>query len=609
MEKELKDIWQDFIDGKIDQNPGIRDEVFESWLRSRALGINPYMEKAPIELTGSALNEELERKKEFLLTAMPVIENLYSSVKGTSSGVWVSNENGIILKSLADPDVSDLCENDNLVIGANWSEEKVGNNAIGTALFLRRPVQFVQAEHYRKKAHLGCCAAAPIIGHSGEIVGVLDMTGFSNTAHPHTLGMVVAGAAAIQRELLLITKNQEIRLAHQYLLGVMDSLPTGIMVINSKGIITSINHQICELLRSPAEYFVNHSIFERFEKVDCIRKILLTGKEVDETEYYYKHDQEKLHFTISCRPIKNNKGFLEGAVLIFRKIEDVRRMTGKMVGYKARFDFKSIVGEDQLFKKVIDLAKAAAVTSSNILILGESGTGKEVLAQAIHNASRCSTGPFVAINCGALPRELIGSELFGYEEGAFTGAKKGGSPGKFELANNGTLFLDEIGDMPLDLQLLLIRVLQEKVVVRLGGRQEIPVNVRIIAATNKNLKEMVANKLFRQDLYYRLNVINLTLPSLRQRKGDIAILANHFLQMQSKKLGKEILDIDSQLLAKLEQYNWPGNIRELQNFIERAVVFEKSSSLQIDYLEPIVDINTGSYNSSKKDRKTDLLSL
>ena len=597
--KKLKSIWQDFVDGKVHANPGMRQEVYDSWNRSRQLGIDPYLRRAPIVLSGEALEKELQRKREFLSVTLPVIEDIFSAVQGTGSGVWVTNEKGIIIQYLADPPLDRTCSDDNLVIGANWSEETVGTNAIGTALFLKRSVQLMQAEHYRKNAHKGCCAAAPIFGPYGELMGILDMTVHPRMAHPHTLGMVVAGVGSIQREMRL-------RLSHQYILEMIESLPSGIIVVNQQGIITSMNRKACALLKSPLESFLGRDIDGALGHIDCIRKALTTGKETEEREFYYESGKQKVHFTVTTRPIFNSMGFSDGAVVVLREIEAVFRMTGQMAGYKARFSFQDIVGEDPLFKEIIRQAEAASLTSSNILILGESGTGKEILAQAIHNASSRRHGPFVAINCGAIPRELIGSELFGHEEGAFTGAKRGGSPGKFELANKGTLFLDEIGDMPMDLQLMLLRVIQERVVTRLGGKRQVPVDVRLMAATNKNLPRLVSDKLFREDLYYRLNVVNFQMPPLRQRKSDIAVLARHIVRAQTLKIGRLPVTLSPQAMMELERYHWPGNIRELENVLERALIFSDGPILQIDPLFASAPIEEDKQNAPLRRQKPGL---
>jgi transcriptional regulator with PAS, ATPase and Fis domain len=238
---------------------------------------------------------------------------------------------------------------------------------------------------------------------------------------------------------------------------------------------------------------------------------------------------------------------------------------------KAYYTFDSLIGKSKAFMDVKHQAKRAGKSDSNVLILGESGTGKELFAQAIHNASRRYMGAFVKVNCAAIPVDLIESELFGYEEGSFTGAKKGGKIGKFEVADGGTIFLDEIGELPLHMQVKLLRVLQEKEVERVGSTGTIPVDVRIIAATNRNLTEMVAKRDFRLDLYYRLKVMQMTLPSLRDRNEDIKILANHFHEKYQNLMKKKSLGISEQAMYLLCHYSWPGNIRELENVIERAL--------------------------------------
>ncbi|EOC99983.1 sigma-54-dependent Fis family transcriptional regulator [Caldisalinibacter kiritimatiensis] len=286
-------------------------------------------------------------------------------------------------------------------------------------------------------------------------------------------------------------------------------------------------------------------------------------------------------------PIKKN-GKVVGSVgkVMFKDISDFYSLSRKITNlekeiqyYKselnkerqAKYSFDSIVGNSSKIRQIKEVAKKAALTDSNILIYGESGTGKELFAHAIHNASKRCSGPFVKINCAAIPADLLESELFGYEEGAFTGAKKGGKKGKFELADGGTILLDEIGDMPLHMQAKLLRVLQEREVERVGGNVVRKVNVRIIASTNKRLEESVKNGEFREDLYYRLNVIKLTIPSLRERKEDIPDLAKALRKKIAKRLGMYVEGISKEAIDYLMTYDWPGNIRELENVIERAI--------------------------------------
>jgi transcriptional regulator with PAS, ATPase and Fis domain len=258
-------------------------------------------------------------------------------------------------------------------------------------------------------------------------------------------------------------------------------------------------------------------------------------------------------------------------MIMLKEIQKVRQFVNRLSGNQAKITFDDIIGQHPYFIQKVNEAKLAAATDSNVLILGESGTGKEMFAQAIHNESKRKNKPFIAINCAGIPRDLLGSELFGYVDGAFTGAKKGGSAGKFELADGGTLFLDEIGEMSLEMQVLLLRVIQEKEVMRIGGHKVIPVDVRIIAATNKNLRDEVKKGSFREDLFFRLNVMPITLPPLRERKEDIPLLVRHFIDKLSKKLNKPFPEIRTDFLQALIQYDWPGNIRELQNILERTL--------------------------------------
>ncbi|NLO21791.1 MAG: sigma 54-interacting transcriptional regulator [Syntrophomonadaceae bacterium] len=250
--------------------------------------------------------------------------------------------------------------------------------------------------------------------------------------------------------------------------------------------------------------------------------------------------------------------------------------------YKAKYSFDDIIGKNEAFRKVKKFARQVAQhTISTVLLCGESGTGKELFAQAIHNQSSRSRFPFLRINCAAIPENLLEAELFGYEEGAFTGAKKGGKPGKFELANGGTIFLDEIGEMTLTMQSKLLVALQEQEIERLGGRHPIKVNVRVIAASNKNLENMIESGIFREDLYYRLNVVRLDLPPLRKRADDIPLLCQHIITHLNCRLHTGTKKISSSALEMLSTYAWPGNVRELENVLERAMILADMEKTQV----------------------------
>jgi transcriptional regulator with PAS, ATPase and Fis domain len=291
--------------------------------------------------------------------------------------------------------------------------------------------------------------------------------------------------------------------------------------------------------------------------------------------------RETLHCNVTCNPLQNANQD-EGAVIVIRETQRIKGLVRNIIGNGAKMTFSDIVGKDPEFLRSIRTASAAASSLSNVLLLGESGTGKDILAQAMHNASPRKNGPYLAINCAAIPRELIASELFGYEEGAFTGARKGGNIGKFEIADQGAIFLDEIGDMPLDLQTSLLRVLEEKTIMRLGGSKQIPVNVRIIAATNQDLEAMIESNRFRRDLYYRLGVIRISIPPLRERREDILLLAEHFTEKICRRLDKPPVTLAPEVAKAFVNYAWPGNIREMQNVLEGAIEMASDNIITYD---------------------------
>jgi len=291
-------------------------------------------------------------------------------------------------------------------------------------------------------------------------------------------------------------------------------------------------------------------------------------------------------YTLNMRPVYSPRRELIGKVLILSELRQMKTMAPRMIGAKARFHFRDIYGKNARFLLTLEQARVISQNNSNVLLLGESGTGKDMFSQAIHNASPRAAGPYVVINCAAIPHNLMASELFGYAEGAFTGSRRGGSPGKFELAHGGTIFLDEIGEIPIELQAILLRVIEDKSVVRIGGSQVHPVDVRILAATNKDLLEEVERGNFRKDLYYRLNVFTLHLLPLSERRDDIPLLVDTFIRRYAETLNKPVSSVDARLWEYFLTYDWPGNVRELQNVIERMMNYARQDVLTIDLLPP-----------------------
>lgn len=372
-------------------------------------------------------------------------------------------------------------------------------------------------------------------------------------------------------ESLIEIKRERIKLLRE-VEGLLSLICHPILVVNSQGNVTHTNSFAEKVWGRSQITILNKHLYELVESSALLEHVK-QGKPMSDYPLKLLNNLGRyLPYICRLHPLIVDKQ-VEGAILLFTP-QVSEKDTETEQRYIARFSFSDIIGSSPLITELKEQGRKVAKNESTILIRGESGTGKEVLAQAIHKTSNRNNGPFIAINCAAIPDSLLESELFGYDEGAFTGAKKGGKPGRFELARGGSLFLDEIGDMPLYLQAKLLRVLQERRIERVGGTKSIPVDVRIIAATHKDLELMIANRQFREDLYYRLNVIPLYVPALRERKEDLYELIQYFMKKFCDRFGKESKRFASQAFKSLFDYHWPGNIRELENTIEYIVNLE-----------------------------------
>ncbi len=532
-------------------------------------------------LTGDALENKLLEHAALLEIVAPFMDILYEAVANSGFFIILTDKEGYILRSKGDPDTIQTSKKLNMVIGASMSEQSIGTNAMGTAVYEGKPLQVTACEHYIKAYHRWTCSAAPIRNTDGEIIASLNLTGDSKLLHPHTLGLVVAAVRAVENQLHANKARKELNETFHYLQSVLASVSSGIITIDLNGIIKTINPWACTMLNIDKEKMVGRSVRSLVPIWKDIYERFKHGESFLDTEITMPGPRSRDRYDLSAYAICDDNNTIIGMVMVLKGIQKIFNLVNKYTGMRAHYTFDDIVGDSPELKQIIDHAKMIASAPSTVLLMGESGTGKELLAQSIHNASKRSNEVFIAVNCGALPKNLIESELFGYEEGAFTGSRKGGHAGKFELANGGTIFLDEIGEMPLDMQVNLLRVLQESYVTRIGGTKNIAVDVRVIAATKKNLVEELRKGTFREDLFYRLSVIPLFIPPLRERKQDIKSLLNHFMNVKASKLNKPIPEISSELHNKIMQYNWPGNVRELENFIENLVNFNGMSSFNI----------------------------
>ncbi len=577
-----KDLaWKAFIGaGKLERHM-LLPEIADSWVRCSQAGLNSDDGRAQNILEQAAVRALLEKNQEIIKIAKPFMANIYEFFRDSGFIVVLADGNGFVMECFGDRDSLTSAKKLHFVRGASWRECDVGTNAIAIGLAAGKPVQVSGAEHYCAKHHWWTCSAAPIYGVDGQIVAFLDLSGPAQAAYSHTLGMVAAAANAISMQIGMEQKQKELSLLNKHLSSIFNTMSEGVVLFDRFGLVKEFNPVAQKLLGQSGALLQGVAVQALFKGNKQLIQELLTGKEAEiELEFQTGCSSGPNRCVISGESILDKQGCSNGGVIILRPATRSHSLINRASGYYTTFQFTSILGRSDAILAAVRQAAAAAVTASNVVLQGESGTGKEMFAQAIHNKSARGNGPFIALNCGAIPRELVASELFGYEDGAFTGAKRGGRAGKFELAAGGTLFLDEIGDMPLEQQVALLRVLQEKKVSRIGGNKVIPVDVRIICATNKELNRLVQDGMFRQDLYYRLNVFQIEIPPLRQRQEDIELLFRNFVNEISREQGR-MYTIDDSVFALINRYNWPGNVRELHNAAERACYMAESGVISV----------------------------
>lgn len=571
----LRTAWEHFIENKDYDYSFIREEILESWKRARNMGIDPrdinYKNLSPDEL-----NMKINKNIELINIVHPHLERIYSIVKGSGSYILLCDSEGYVIDFKGDSDIIERGGTTKLGPGSVRDEKSVGTNGIGTALYLERPIQIWGEEHYAEKQKSYTCSGAPFFDANDNLRGCINVTVMTENAHPHTLGMVLCAADSITKELKLRQAMNDLEAINAQRNSIIENMTSGVILLNSLGRVSQINRYALNLFHLSYENIIGQKLFDNIsiDNYDSytVHDILKRERYNEEVSVFTKYSPLKpRRLNLSVNHVKDSTGRITGTIMRFNKPEMLNKIVKNIGGFTAKYTFSSIIGSSEPVKKMIETSKKAAQNDSNVLILGESGTGKELIAQSIHNASSVAAGPFVAINCAAIPNSLVESELFGYEKGAFTGAEKEGRPGKFEMADGGTIFLDEIGDMPYAIQSALLRVLQTKEVVRIGGKYPKPVNIRVIAATNQDLNKAVAQKTFREDLFYRLNVFTISVPPLRERGGDdIALLASHFVEIHNKKKHTDIA-IAPDVLPVLKGYSWPGNVRQLENAVERAI--------------------------------------
>ena len=564
-----------------------------SWQRSRQAGLAPGMVPDFTGASATHVKNLLDESRQLGSLAYPVLQALYEQIANTHSVVVLTDGAGRILHSMGDDTFLEQAEKVALKPGVDWSETAKGTNAIGTAIALGLPVTVHADQHYLEANRFLTCSSTPIFSPRGTIIGVLDVTGDARGYHRHTMALARMSAQIIENQVFAETYQDTVRLHFHSRPEFIGTLFEGLVAFSrggrflaaNRGALFQIGQDLAPLQRNSLSSLFGISIDELIDHCRSASAQLLTLALPNGVTVRARADIQapvlwQVQGAPSATPGATPPAAQPAAAQYREQLSSLRYLD---------------TGDPQVASTIQKLRRVQGCDIP-VLILGETGVGKELLAKAIHNDSARARNPFIAVNCASIPESLIEAELFGYEEGAFTGARRKGAMGKIQMANGGTLFLDEIGDMPLTLQTRLLRALQERVISPLGSNRSIPVNFAVISATHRNLRHMIAAGSFREDLYYRLNGLAVRLPALRERT-DLDAIVHHVLKSGCDGGGDKRLSDDVQRL--FARYPWPGNVRQLSNVLRTACVlsgnepFIELEHLPDDFIEE-TDMQAGS---------------
>ncbi len=604
MKKRLEKAWEDYVHlGKLDRRI-VRPEIAAAWERCKKYQVNCLLQRVP-ELQGTPGSDaSITRRVELEASAYPHLKRLGDFLRDSGCVAVLCDSQAELIGIVGDSALRNAMEAKNFREGAVWTEDIAGDNAPGTCLELGHPVQVVSAEHFCYGWHDFVCTAGPIRDpFTHQWLGAIDITGPISDIHRHVFGLLMDAVVQIERGLLELRCREEYWLKQEALNAVTSMCSEAIVVTDTKGTVRAANDY-------GKEHLNEATVKEGLHRISDL-DVTSAGDDLP----YAKAFETSITLSGRSLPVLvypiMRYGKRLGSVVSFSETRKPTRMKVSSLPDRA-MRVTRMVGKSPALLEAIFKAEKVAPYDSTVLLEGESGTGKELFARLIHDLSPRSTRPFLAINCAAVPSELLATDLFGYEKGAFTGADRTGRPGKFELAHTGSLVLDEISELPKHLQVYLLRFLQERSFYRVGGTKLRDVDVRIIALSNKPLAEEVKAGRFREDLFYRFRVISISVPPLRERKEDIAVLADHFLAKLASRLGTHRKRLTDEAVERLKWHSWPGNVRELENAMEYAVVMSDSNRVFSSYLPDFLPKNPGPAAPETKladpdDKKTLLL--
>jgi len=582
----LRAAWQRFTTKGVVDEEKIDPAVARSWHRCAGL-LNPWLSPRITLLSNEGLEKTRFHHFNLIAIARPFMEDIHQFVEGSGFVVCLWDSSCCLLELLGDEPILREAAALRLTPGAFWDEPRAGTNAFALALLEGLPVQVVGAEHFFVSHHIFTDSAAPLHDVTGRLIGVLGMIGREQAHHPHTLGIVMAAAKAIENQLQTDLFIQEANQRLAELNTVVGTISDGLISWDAAGIITHFNTQAGRILGINPGSAMGHPAGEVLQLPTLFNEAIHLGKDLNDEEVILQAREEPRQVVVSLRAIRDGASASLGAILTLKRIEQVRQLVHHMVGARAQLTFDDILGEDKAMRHARRQARIAAKGSSPILLLGESGTGKDRFAQAIHRASKRADGPFIVVNCAALPRELVMGEFLGYGRGAFNAAVEQSRPGKLELAHGGTIYLNEVDSLPLEMQASLLQVIETGMLTRLRGERLIPVDVRIIAASDIDLAQRVDEGSFLADLFYHLNVFTIYLPPLRDRGEDLHLLIAHLGNKFNRQQGRN-LTFAPEALAAMEAYPWPGNVRELENVVEQAMSLAEGDQVTLQDLPPTV---------------------
>jgi len=574
-ERSIMAAWEKFLCGDDLPDNAVRRMVEDSWRRCLDTGVSPGQCSAPVVVDEDGMRSLQGRHHDLIEAAKPVMAHAHDFLSESGTMMILTDPKGVILWVEGDPSAKFDGHEIKLVPGALWDETSSGTNAIGTALASGQPIQICAAEHFCEGVKRWTCSASVIRDpYDGSILGALDISGLSGSHNTHCLALAVAGASRIETRLSAVEMARRARLLDITFNQSSRWTESGLVVFDRRGRLVRANENAGLYFNSLGfDLDVCNDLGAKFgEEIERVRADLPPWLKADWIEPVLERD-ERLGTILAIPPSQ-------------RWAPRPAAKASPFTPPAPNDPFERIVGASATIATAKDRGRRLAKLHLPVLLLGPTGAGKEVFARALHDAGRDAKGPFVPLNCGSMTRDLLTSELFGYAEGAFTGARRGGMVGKFEAASGGTLFLDEIGEMPLELQPHFLRVLEDGEVYRVGENKPRKVQVRVVAATNRDLRDEVAQGRFRMDLYYRLAVATLRLPALADHREDIPALAAHFVDLTARTHKVARKRIDADVIAALQAYSWPGNIRELRNVVEGMTLLAEGDSISREDLPP-----------------------